>query len=165
MRKQKKVVYYENVDRPAVIVRHTIPGGIDMISRSNPRWRPVSGNSSYFAELMFCQGNCCLFDITKEEANRRIAAWAALPKNERLLQYTSDDILAAKEVYLYNGETLYLIDRDGEAHGFSAGSADWFRKDNFWDYFESSEMLCHISIPTREEAVSLFRSWLQGRET
>lgn len=75
MRKKKVVVYYENVDLPDTIVRHTIPHPIEVISARNPVWRESMPNSSYERELFLGQGNCCLFEITYEEAKKRLAAW------------------------------------------------------------------------------------------
>ena len=75
-------------------------------------------------------------------------------------QLTVRDILAAQEVYLYDGGILYVIDDDDEAYGFTQGSKEWFHKTNFWDYFETSSMLSYITIITKEEAVQMYEGWM-----
>ncbi|MBQ4047002.1 MAG: hypothetical protein IJC93_01360 [Clostridia bacterium] len=72
-------------------------------------------------------------------------------------QFTEQDILNAKELCLFDNRVLYLITEDDEAYGFTGGA--WFYKSNFWDYFESESMLSYLSMPTKEEAVALYRAW------
>ena len=76
-------------------------------------------------------------------------------------QFTEEDILQAKAVYLYDKSILYVVDEKEDAYGFSQGSKSWFLKENFWDYFDSRLMLAYFTIPTKEEAVQLYRSWKQ----
>lgn len=71
-------------------------------------------------------------------------------------QFMEQDILAAKELWLFDNSVLYLITEDDEAYGFSGGA--WFYKSNFWDYFESELMLSYLSMPTKAEAVALYRA-------
>ena len=52
-------------------------------------------------------------------------------------QFTSADILAAKEVYLYCNNTLFIVDHDDEAYGFGENGIEWYHKENFWDYLEA----------------------------
>ena len=73
---RKATVYFENVDVPDTIVRKR--SGIfelEYISKKNPVWTKTLPNSSYEREFYFGEGNCCLFQITCEEAKRRLAEW------------------------------------------------------------------------------------------
>ena len=74
-------------------------------------------------------------------------------------QLNEEDIWKAKDIYLYDGSTLYVVDENDRAYGYCQGSKEWFYKKNFWDYFDSGLMLAYFTIPTREEAVRLYRSW------
>lgn len=75
-------------------------------------------------------------------------------------QLTVSDILNSKEIYLYTyNDTIYVIDEKDNAYGFSEGCTGWYRKDNFWDYFESETMLYYLRILTKEEAVELYLKW------
>ena len=71
--------------------------------------------------------------------------------------FTEADILKAKDLYLFDGGILYLIDQNGEAYSFCQGRTAWFHKDNFWDYFDSRMMMPYLSVPTKEEAVLMYR--------
>ena len=77
------------------------------------------------------------------------------------LPFTEEDIWNATELYIYDKGILYIVDGKGNAYGFCQGSKRWFSKKNFEDYFDSSLMLTYLSIPTKEEAVQLYRSWKQ----
>ena len=74
-------------------------------------------------------------------------------------QFTAEDILNAKEVHFYNNETLYIVDHDDEAYGYSKGCSGWYHKSNFWDYFESELMMTYFTHITKEEAVQLYLGW------
>ncbi|MBQ3199393.1 MAG: bifunctional (p)ppGpp synthetase/guanosine-3',5'-bis(diphosphate) 3'-pyrophosphohydrolase [Firmicutes bacterium] len=74
-------------------------------------------------------------------------------------QFTAEDILNAKQIYFYNNETLYIIDHDDEAYGYSKGCSGWYHKENFWDYFESELMMTYFTHITKEEAVQLYLGW------
>lgn len=74
-------------------------------------------------------------------------------------QFSANDILNAKEVYLYDNGILYLVDKDDEAYGFSRGCTEWYHKGNFRDYFESETMLSYIRSITKEEAVQIYLTW------
>lgn len=78
-------------------------------------------------------------------------------------QIVIDDILNAKEVYFYDEDTLYIVDHEDEAYGYCKTGNGWFHKNNFWDYFESSEMLSYFSKITKEEALSIYKKW-SGQE-
>lgn len=75
MKMKSKVVYYKNVDIPDMIVRHTIPGPIEMISARIPYWRESRPNSSYEREIYLGEGNCCLFTIDYETAKEMMEGW------------------------------------------------------------------------------------------
>ena len=66
-------------------------------------------------------------------------------------QFTAEDILNAKEVHFYNNDTLYIVDHDDEAYGYSKGCSGWYHKENFWDYFESKLMMTYFSHINKEE--------------
>ena len=66
---------------------------------------------------------------------------------------TMENILNAKEQYLYNGQTLYIIDDKDTAFGFCKEKQEWYEKSNFWDYFESSEMLVYLKKISKAEAI------------
>lgn len=73
---KKETVYFENVDITDTIVRKRPElFELEYISKSNPVWRKTLPNSSYEREYYFGEGNGCLFDITYEEAKRRLAEW------------------------------------------------------------------------------------------
>lgn len=73
---KKGTVYFENVDVADIIVRKR-PDlfELEYISKKNPVWKKTLPNSSYEREFYFGEGNGCLFDITYEEAKRRLAEW------------------------------------------------------------------------------------------
>lgn len=74
--------------------------------------------------------------------------------------FSADDIRNAKEVHLYDEGILYVIDHDDEAFGFTRGSAEWFHKANFREYFESEAMLTYFTPITKNEAAELYTQWV-----
>lgn len=74
-------------------------------------------------------------------------------------QFTVSDILSAKELYFYNQEILYIVDETDEAYGFHKDGSEWFHKENFWDFFDSSMMLSYFSTVTKEEAAKMYQEW------
>ena len=72
----KGTVYFENVDLPDTLVRKR-PDifELEYISKRNPVWTKTQPNSSYEREYYLGQGNCCLFQITFEEVQRRLKEW------------------------------------------------------------------------------------------
>lgn len=80
-------------------------------------------------------------------------------------QFTADEIRTAKEVHLYNGDTLYIVDADDEAYGFYRFGSGWYHKSNFWDYFESETMLSYFTPITKDEAAELYLSWRELQRT
>ncbi len=71
-----KTIYFENVDVADTIVRKRPElFELEYISKNNPVWRKTLSNSSYEREFYFGEGNGCLFDITYEEAKRRLTEW------------------------------------------------------------------------------------------
>jgi len=79
-------------------------------------------------------------------------------------QFSAQDILNAKEVHLYDNGILYVVDKDDEAYGFCKGSTEWFRKENFWDYFGPETMMSYISSVTKEEAVQMYLTWTKDED-
>lgn len=74
-------------------------------------------------------------------------------------QLTKKDILNAQEAHFYNDSVLYVVIDDDEIYGITEGSLEWFKKENFWDYFESSMMVSYFTPITKEKAVSMYESW------
>ena len=75
------------------------------------------------------------------------------------------DILNAKEVYLYNDDTVYVELADDEVFGIYKKGLVWYKKDNFYDLLESSEMMSYFKPITKEEVVKLINEWLQGYDS
>lgn len=73
-------------------------------------------------------------------------------------QLTKKDILRAKEVHFYDNSVLYVV-IDDEVYGITEGCLEWFEKENFWEYFESSLMLSYFTPITKEEAVWMYETW------
>jgi len=80
-------------------------------------------------------------------------------------QFTADEIRDAKEVHLYNDDTIYVVDADDEAYGFYRFGNEWYQKSNFWDYFESETMMSYFATITKDEAVELYLSWREMQRT
>jgi len=79
--------------------------------------------------------------------------------------FTADEIRRAKEVHLYDGDTLYVVDADDEAYGFYRYGGTWYHKSNFWDYFESETMMSYFAPITKDEAAVLYESWCERLKT
>ena len=72
----KKVQYFENSDCPDTVIRKRPEiFELEYISPRTPEWTKTRPNSSYEREYYLAQGNCCLVDITYEEAKDRMARW------------------------------------------------------------------------------------------
>ena len=80
-------------------------------------------------------------------------------------KFTAEEIKRVKEFHLYDGDTLYVIDSNDEAYGFYRYGGEWFHKSNFWDYFESSDMLSYFTPITKNEATELYESWCELQRT
>ena len=74
-------------------------------------------------------------------------------------QLTKEDIKNAKQVDLYNNSVVFVVMPDDEAYGHSLGGGDWYHKENYWDYWESSIMLRYFSEITKEEVLALMDKW------
>lgn len=74
-------------------------------------------------------------------------------------QLTKKDIRNAKEVHFYNNNVLYVVIDDDTIYGITKDCPEWFKKGNFWDYFESSLMLSCFAPITKEEAVRMYEAW------
>jgi len=73
---KKETIYFEDIDVADTIVRKR-PDifELEYISKNNPVWKKTLPNSSYEREFYFGEGDGCLFDITYEEAQRRLTEW------------------------------------------------------------------------------------------
>ena len=76
-------------------------------------------------------------------------------------QLTREDILNAQGVYLYTENVIYVELKDDEVYGFDKGGSGWYKKDNFYDYFESSLMMSYFSSITKEEAADMVEDWMR----
>lgn len=74
-------------------------------------------------------------------------------------QLTSKDILEAREAHLYDGDTLFVVLGEENVYGFHKSCKGWYKKDNFWDYFDSSLMMSYLSRVTLEQAAELYEKW------
>ena len=79
-------------------------------------------------------------------------------------QLTREDILNAKAIHLYNEDTIYVELNDTEDVYGSYKGGEWFVKDNFWDYWDSSIMLSYFQYLTPDEAFRLLDKWQTERE-
>lgn len=76
-------------------------------------------------------------------------------------QLTKEDILNSHSVYLYMENTIYVEIKNDEVYGFTKGGLEWYKKENFYDYFESSLMMSYFSSITKEEAAAMVEEWTQ----
>lgn len=77
-------------------------------------------------------------------------------------QLTREDILNSQSVHLYTEDMLYAELKDDELYGFSKGGSEWYKKDNFYDYFESSLMMSYFSSVTKEDAADMVDCRIDG---
>lgn len=77
-----KTKYFEDADYPDVIVRKQ-PDMLELevISKFNPVWRKTEPESSYEREYYFGEGRGCLFEITREDAEKRLSVWGVGMQN------------------------------------------------------------------------------------
>lgn len=67
--------------------------------------------------------------------------------------------------HVFGMAVIYVELEDDEIYGFNKGGSDWHKKENFYDYFESSLMMsCFCSI-TKEEAVNMVQAWIKPVDT
>jgi hypothetical protein len=76
-------------------------------------------------------------------------------KGEPDMSLTREYILNAKEIYLLDEDTLYVVTKEDNVYGLYKESVDWFEKRNFYDYFDSSLMLAHLDYISKEKAIEL----------
>lgn len=81
-----------------------------------------------------------------------------MKNKEKIL--TIEDIMKAKEITLYLGNVIYIVDENDDAYGFHKESKKWEYKSNYYDYFDSSLMLEYFEILSPEKAVALYKEWL-----
>ena len=75
-------------------------------------------------------------------------------------QLTQAEILLAKKAYLYQNDTLFVVDSNDEAYGFNKQTKQWYHKENFWDYFESPSMMVYLIPINVQLAANLSYEWL-----
>jgi len=73
---------------------------------------------------------------------------------------TKEDILKAESVYLYNEDVIFVELKEG-VWGFNKGGLEWYKKRNFYDYFESSLMMSYFSLLAKEVAVDMIEEWIK----
>ena len=76
-----------------------------------------------------------------------------------------EDILKATEIRLYLGNIIYIVDEHDDAYGFHKETKKWEYKSNYYDYFDSSLMLEYFEILSPEEAVALYKEWLNASDS
>lgn len=74
-------------------------------------------------------------------------------------QLTRDEILNAKAIHLYCGDTVYVELNDTEDVYGICKDRKWFVKENFCDYFDSPLMLSYFQPLTAEKAFELLETW------
>ena len=74
-------------------------------------------------------------------------------------QLTREEILNTQRVYLYEESVIYVEVEEDEVYGFNKGGSEWYKKDNFYDYFDSSLMMSYFSSITKEEAADMVEEW------
>ena len=72
-----------------------------------------------------------------------------------------DEIRNAKSVHLYNESTLYVELKEDEVYALDKGYAEWYKKDDFYDYYDSSLMLSYFESISKEEAADLAEEWME----
>lgn len=75
-------------------------------------------------------------------------------------QLNREDILNSQSVHLYTENVIYVEIEDDEVYGFNKGGSEWYKKENFYDYFESSLMMSYFSSITKEEAADMVEEWI-----
>lgn len=76
-------------------------------------------------------------------------------------QLTKEDILNSQSVHLYMEDVIYVELEGDEVYGFNKGGLEWYKKDNFFDYFDSSLMRSYFSSITKEEAANMVEEWIE----
>ncbi len=76
-------------------------------------------------------------------------------------QLSREEILNAKSVVLYMENIIYVEIKDDEVYGFNKRGLEWFKKDNFYEYYESSLMMSYFSSITKEEAADMVEDWMR----
>lgn len=59
---------------------------------------------------------------------------------------TKEDILNSQSVHLYTENVIYVELEDDEVYGFNKGGSKWYKKENFYDYFDSSLMMSYFFV-------------------
>lgn len=74
-------------------------------------------------------------------------------------QLTKEEIFNAKRIHLYNDEVIYVeMEGSEDVYGICQGS-EWFKKENFRDYFETSSILSFFRELAPQEAIDLLKIW------
>ena len=79
-------------------------------------------------------------------------------------QLTLDDIRNSKALHLYSESTIYVELKGTEDVYATCNGVDWFVKDNFWDYWDSSLMLSYFQSLTTDEAIKILNEWKKEYE-
>ena len=74
-------------------------------------------------------------------------------------QLTRKEILNAKAIHLYCGDTVYVELNDKEDVYGICKDRKWFVKENFWDFFDSTLMLSYFQPLTAGKALELLEVW------
>ena len=74
-------------------------------------------------------------------------------------QLSKEEILNAKEVYLYSEDVIYVELEDDDVYGLCKGGLEWYKKESFYDYLESQQMMSFFSNITKETAINMINEW------
>lgn len=121
--RHRKIAYYEDVDRGDVIVRkRPYVFQAEFISINSPVWKKEHPDGSYMRELYLGQGNNCLFSITQEEAQKRLAEWGVEWSNTEV---EIDDAQYKEIVTLVMmGHRIVKLLPQGDGYTFSKAALD-----------------------------------------
>lgn len=85
-------------------------------------------------------------------------------------QITREDILNAINVHFYKEEAIFVELEPDEVWGFDKGGSEWYKKENYYDYFESCLMMSYFSPIlmgenpfsriSKEAAADLIEEWI-----
>ena len=103
----------------------------------------------------FRQPKMLPFEALRDERERE---WRQLWERKYV---SRDEILASKSVHFYNGDTLFVELDEDEVYELGKGCEEWDKKNNFYDYYDSSLVPSYFKYITKEEAADLAEEWIE----
>lgn len=67
--------YFRDVDSGNIVRKKEDKFQLEYIQKNYLIWQETTAGSSYEREFYFGEGNTCLFDITREEAQKILNSW------------------------------------------------------------------------------------------